>query len=384
MALTLVSKTDASMPTQQTVTAPSLENRLITLQHNSSVLANNPLGDPSQRPVNVYLPKAYYDRRRKNQRFAVLYSLAGFTGAGPGQLNWKGFEENLVERLERLITSKKMAPTIVVFPDCFTAFGGTQYINSSAIGNYADYLNRELVPLIDQQFRTKAEREHRGCFGKSSGGYGSLMLAMRYPKLWGGVASHSGDAYFDFVYRSDWPGVLTLLERYAKPVQKPRGANALVQASERGEDDGRVEHFLNTVWSRPPGGAKRITGDEMMALMLLGMAASYDSDPHAKNGFRLPFDLQSGQLIPERWRAWLRHDPINQIKRYGRNLKKLRGLFIDCGRQDQFHIHYGSRQLSQTLAEAGIKHRYEEFDGTHSGIDYRLDVSLPFLAQRLR
>ena len=89
----------------------------------------------------------------------------------------------------------------------------------------------------------------------------------------------------------------------------------------------------------------------MMALMLLGMAASYDSDPHAKNGFRLPFDLQSGQLIPERWRAWLRHDPINQIKRYGRNLKKLRGLFIDCGRQDQFHIHYGSRQLSQALVD---------------------------------
>ena len=75
-----------------------------------------------------------------------------------------------------------MAPTIVVFPDCFTAFGGTQYINSSAIGNYADYINTELVPLIDQEFRTKAAREHRGCFGKSSGGYGSLMLAMHYPK----------------------------------------------------------------------------------------------------------------------------------------------------------------------------------------------------------
>ena len=143
------------MPTQQTVTAPSLENRLITLQHNSSVLANNPLGDPSQRPVNVYLPKAYYDRRRTNRRFAVLYSLAGFTGAGPGQLNWKGFEENLLERLERLITSKKMAPTIVVFPDCFTAFGGTQYINSSAIGNYADYLNRELVKKPNHTYQDR-------------------------------------------------------------------------------------------------------------------------------------------------------------------------------------------------------------------------------------
>jgi len=94
--------------------------------------------------------------------------------------------------------------------------------------------------------------------------------------------------------------------------------------------------------------------------------------------------LQSGELIPARWRAWLRHDPINQIARYGKNLQKLRGLFIDCGRQDQFHIHYGSRQLSQALTNADIKHRYEEFDGTHSSIDHRLDISLPFLAQRLR
>ena len=118
--------------------------------------------------------------------------------------------------------------------------------------------------------------------------------------------------------------------------------------------------------------------------MLLGMAASYDPDPEAKNGFRLPFDLQSGQLIPERWRVWLKHDPINQIKRYVPNLEKLRGLFMDCGHRDQFHIHYGSRQLSQAMLQADIKHHYEEFDGTHSGIDHRLDVSLPFLAKRLR
>jgi enterochelin esterase-like enzyme len=372
------------MPSQQPATAPSLENRVITLQHDSSVLANNPLGDPSRRPINVYLPKAYYNRQRKNRRFAVLYSLAGFTGAGPGQLNWKGFEENLVERLERLISSDQMAPSIVVFPDCFTAFGGTQYINSSAVGNYADYINTELVPLIDQEFRTKAAREHRGCFGKSSGGYGSLMLAMRYPKLWGGVANHSGDAYFDFVYRSDWPGVLTHLQRYATAPRGRSRTTGLGQAGRLGEDDGRVELFLNTVWSRPRGGAERLSGDEMMALMLLGMAASYDPDPEAKNGFRLPFDLQSGQLIPERWRAWLKHDPINQIKRYAPNLKKLRGLFMDCGRRDQFHIHYGSRQLSQAMLEADIKHHYEEFDGTHSGIDHRLDVSLPYLAKRLR
>ena len=384
MVFARVCELDVFMPNQQTTTTPSLENRVVTLQHSSSVLANNPLGDPHERPLNVYLPAAYHSRTRKNRRFAVLYSLAGFTGTGPGQLNWKGFEENFVERLDRLIASNRMAPTVVVFPDCFTAYGGTQYINSSAIGNYADYINSELVPFIDQEFRTKAAREHRGCFGKSSGGYGALMLAMRYPKLWGGAANHSGDAYFDFVYRSDWPGVLTHLQRYAQASQGRPRSSTVRQAGQLGEDDGRIERFLRSIWSRPRGGAQRMTGDEMMALMLLGMAASYDPDPSAPNGFRLPFDLQSGELIPARWRAWLRHDPINQIARYGKNLHKLRGLFIDCGRQDQFHIHYGSRQLSQALTNADIKHRYEEFDGTHSSIDHRLDISLPFLAQRLR
>jgi hypothetical protein len=122
----------------------------------------------------------------------------------------------------------------------------------------------------------------------------------------------------------------------------------------------------------------------MMALMLLGMAASYDPDPAAANGFCLPFDLQSGELLPQRWKKWLRHDPINQVSRYRQALKQLRVLYIDCGRQDQFHIHYGNRQLSQALNNAEIDHRYVEFDGTHSGIDHRLDTSLPLLAKRLR
>ena len=65
-----------------------------------------------------------------------------------------------------------MGPAIFVFPDCFTSLGGNQYVNSSAIGAYADYLTREIIPFVDREFRTLASRDHRGCFGKSSGGYG--------------------------------------------------------------------------------------------------------------------------------------------------------------------------------------------------------------------
>jgi S-formylglutathione hydrolase FrmB len=114
------------------------------------------------------------------------------------------------------------------------------------------------------------------------------------------------------------------------------------------------------------------------------MAASYDPSPRAPNGFFLPFDLETGELIPARWRRWLAHDPINLVARHARSLRTLRGIFIDCGWRDQYRIHYGSRLLSQRLAQHGVPHRYEEFDGTHSGIDYRMDVSLPFLARALR
>jgi hypothetical protein len=106
-------------------------------------------------------------------------------------------------------------------------------------------------------------------------------------------------------------------------------------------------------------------------IMNLCMAATYDPDPRAPNGFRLPFNLETGEVIPERWKRWQANDPVNMVARYRRNLAKL-------------HIHYGCRLLSKRLAQARIAHTYEEFDDTHSDVDYRMDVSLPFLYKALK
>ena len=275
-----------------------------------------------------------------------------------------------------------MPPTIMVFPDCFTALGGNQYVNSSAIGNYADYLTKEIVPFVDRNFRTAASREHRGCFGKSSGGYGAIIHGMRYPSTWGAIADHSGDAYFDFVYWHDWPNTLNELARHR--VRPPKLPGAIdVRKAEKGaaggRDDGRVRRFLESVWQKP-----KLTMAEGHCIMNLCMAATYDPDPRAPNGFRLPFNLETGEVIPERWARWRANDPVNLVNKYRANLKSLRGIYIDCGARDQYHIHYGCRILSKRLAQAGIAHRYEEFDDTHSDVDYRMDVSLPFLARALR
>ncbi|HEY8538944.1 MAG TPA: alpha/beta hydrolase-fold protein [Steroidobacteraceae bacterium] len=317
----------------------------------------------------------------RSKRFPVLFDLAGFTGSGLAHIGWKNFSENIPERAARLVHEKRMPPVILVFPDCFTALGGNQYINSSAIGRYADYLTRELVPFVDREFRTLASRDHRGCFGKSSGGYGAFIHGMKYPHVWGAIANHSGDAYFEFVYGHDWPNTLTELAKYRDPpfTEGRYDAAKMSRNTGRGLDDGRVRRFLQTVWRK-----HRLSMAEGHALMNLCMAATYDPDPRAPNGFRLPYDLETGELLPERWRRWREHDPINLVSRYAKNLKSLRGIFIDCGWRDQYHIQYGTRILSKRLQAAGIPHRYEEFDDTHSDIDYRLDVSLPFLLKALK
>ena len=356
---------------------------IVTLEHVSRVLSDNPLGDPATRKLSVWLPPQYDQglKRARGRRFPVLFDLVGFTGSGAAHLNWKPFEENVAEQAARLVHERKMGPAIIVFPDCFTRLGGNQYINSSAIGRYADYLTRELIPFVDREFRTLASREHRGCFGKSSGGYGAVIHGMRYAQHWGAVADHSGDCYFDFCYGADWPNTLDELAKYRS---RPRREGAVdVRRMERGAsaglDDGRVRRFLEAFDKR-----RRPSTGEAHCIMNLCMAASYDPDPRAPNGFRLPFNLETGERIEARWRRWLEHDPINLVQAHRANLKSLKGLYIDCGWRDQYRLHYGARILSKRLAEAGIGHRYEEFDDTHSSVDYRMDVSLPFLYRALK
>src|SRR5450432_1130564 len=208
---------------------------VVVLEHDSKILRGNPLGDPHVRKLAVWLPPQYDEgaTRGAGKRYPALYDLVGFMGSGMAHVGWKGFTENVAERAARLVHEKKMGPAIIVFPDCFTALGGNQYVNSSAIGRYADYLTEELVPFVDAQFRTLAAREHRGCFGKSSGGYGAIVHGMLYPKVWGAVADHSGDAYFDFVYGADWPNTLDALAKFASPKRKagPIDVAALASAS---------------------------------------------------------------------------------------------------------------------------------------------------------
>ena len=150
----------------------------------------------------------------------------------------------------------------MVFPDCFTALGGNQYINSSAIGNYADYLTREIIPFVDREFRTLASREHRGCFGKSSGGYGSIIHGMKYAQHWGAIANHSGDAYFDFVYWHDWPNTINELAKHRAPKRKAGAYHV----------DGRGALFITAISGSP----SNVAGLPVRTVLALAREAGLD------------------------------------------------------------------------------------------------------------
>jgi hypothetical protein len=117
--------------------------------------------------------------------------------------------------------------------------------------------------------------------------------------------------------------------------------------------------------------------------MILAMAASYDPDPQDPGRIRLPFDLHTCELQEDRWSQWLAFDLINLVANHVQALQNLKALYLDVGSHDQYNIQFGTRQLVARLEEHAVKFHFEEFNGNHSGMDWRLDFSLPFLVQAL-
>lgn len=325
--------------------------RVVEISIASERLGANLLGDPAERVVAVYLPEAY--DREPSRRFPLLVDLAAFTGSGLKRLAWTAFGESVPQRLDRLESEGRLGPVVVAFPDAFTSLGGNQYVDSAVLGHWETFIAHDLVDALEREFRLLGGPKHRAIYGKSSGGYGALRQGLFHADRWSALACHSGDMGFDIAYRRDFPATADALARYG----------------------GDIAAFLDGVRR-----AAKVSSGDLQAMMTIALAASYDPDPDAPAGAVLPFDLDTCTLDHERWERWLEHDPLRIIESE-RAQTNLRGvsLFFDCGRRDQYFLHYGNRAFSQRLHSLAIEHHYEEFDDNHSSIDYRLDQSLPRL-----
>jgi S-formylglutathione hydrolase FrmB len=325
------------------------KGRVFIESFESAVLKNNPLDDPFIRKLPIYLPPSYESTGQG--RFPVIYLLSGFMGFGTMFLSPQAWGYAMDERCDKLISEGKMSECIVVMPDCFTRWGGSQYMNSSAFGDYQDYLTKEIIPFIDQNYRTMATAEHRAVAGKSSGGYGALILAMQFPECFSVFYCSSGDMYFEYVYQPDFPKAYDAIRRA-----------------------GGLENFLEQFFTAP-----KKSGDMITTINIIAMSAAYSPNPEIRPyGFDLPFDLETGELRETVWNKWKEFDPVHLISRkhYQDNFKKLKGIFFDCGSRDEYHLHIGARIFTKKLGALQIPCIYEEFDDGHMGTSYRFDAIL--------
>jgi Putative esterase len=259
--------------------AAPLRGQLVQTTIESEALRGNPLGDPHARPLWVYLPPGYDDGDR---RYPAVYQIQGLTGQVDMWANRSPFRASMLERIDELFAAGDPPPCLVVFVDCWTSLGGSQYVDSPGTGRYHTYLCDEVVPFVDAGFRTIAGPEGRAIAGKSSGGYGAMITPMLRPDLFGGLATHAGDALFECCYQPEFAASVRYL---------------------RDHYDGSYERFWDDFRSRT---AFTRAGDEEL-LNTWCMAACYSTDPDGT--VRLPFDPATGRLDPEVWERWLEYDP---------------------------------------------------------------------------
>jgi Putative esterase len=321
----------------------------------SEALRGNPLGDPPERPLWVYLPPGYDGEPER--RYPSVYMIQGLTGQLDMWRNRAAFRRNFPELADDLFARGEAPPCILVWVDCWTSIGGSQFLDSPGTGRYHTYLCDEVVPWVDANYRTLAAAGHRAIAGKSSGGYGAMVTPMLRPDLFGGLATHAGDALFEACYLPEFrESVRALREEYG----------------------GSYERFWEDFRSRP---ALSKESDNVL-LNDWCMAACYSADPDGT--VRLPFDTDTGELLPDVWERWLAWDPVRMVPRHAEALRSLVAIYIDSGTKDEWYLDLGAEAFRRALDEVGVTDvHFELFEAGHMGIEYRYPLSLRYLAERL-
>ena len=323
----------------------------------SELLAGNPLGDPAHRPLWIYRPPGV--ERDHPKPLPSVYVIQGYTGQLDMWLNRTAFEPTMIERVDGLFAAGECPDALVVFVDCWTSFGGSQFLNSLSLGRYQDYLCDEVVAFVDERYPTLADRESRGLSGKSSGGYGAMVVPMMRPDVFSALASHAGDALFECCYLPSHPEVARTL---------------------RDKFDGSYEVFFERL-----AAADHMDWELLGSpLEMYGYAAAYTPDPANRGKALLPFDIATGRLRTDVWAQWLDKDPVRMARPHAEALRSMRRIYLDAGRRDEYYLDLGARAFATELEAIGVEHTLELFDAKHGGITFRYPGAIRELVLALR
>jgi enterochelin esterase-like enzyme len=327
----------------------SLAGALDTFVVESELLAGNPLGDPRHRPLYVYRsPGVELDHPKP---LPVVYFIQGFTGQIDTVHTRDAMSPTLIERIDEMWLTSDCPAGIVAFVDCWTSYGGSQFLNSAGTGRYQDYLCDEVVAFIDERYPTAADRDHRGLTGKSSGGYGAMVVPMMRPDVFGALASHAGDALFEVSYVPGFrESVRTLRDNF----------------------ESSWDVFFERLAEAESFSFEKFGGP----FMDYGMAACYTPDPDQPGKALLPYDTETGRLIDEIWERWLELDPVRMAPNRADELSSMRRIYLDAGKSDEWYLDLGAQAFAAELDKLGVEYTLELFEGKHGGITWRYPVAI--------
>ena len=183
-----------------------------------------------------------------------------------------------------------------------------------------------------------------------------MITPMLRPDLFGGLATHAGDALYEYCYITEFGKAVRHLRDY----------------------EGSIDRWWSDFQSRV---AFTKSGDDTL-LMMLAVSACFSADPDGTP--RLPFDPQNGVLNEEVWARWLDWDPVRMVPRYEEALRSQRAIWIDGGTSDEWFLEIGGQAFRDALGSIGVTDvHFELFEGAHGRIEYRYPLALAYLAERL-
>ncbi len=305
-------------------------------------LVGNALKDPVERQVLVL-------ERDVKESTPALIGLAGFFGSSESFLNRSYMGHDFLRVLNEM-SSKKSKSFLIVLPETMTSFYGNQYINSSAVGNYEDFIVKDVVNFINRIYG----KRKLGIFGKSSGGFGSYNLASTHPEIFDGFVDVSGDSGFEYCYMHEFPTVISKLDTIGP------------------------EKFLRYFKEKP-----HPESSDFGVMNALAMAAFYSPNDRTRLGFDLPFNLKYHTLREDVWERWLALDPLRNLESRLDALSQQK-VILQVGKRDEFFINVGMKGMSELMEKHKVRHEYKEYNEGHFGIEYLYEESLPSLIKALQ
>ncbi|WP_291378711.1 alpha/beta hydrolase-fold protein [Demequina sp.] len=335
-----------STTTDGAVTPPPDVNTVF--QFESEQLADNDLGVSPRITVGVLVPNAYFS---SDDRFPVLYFLPGYTAYDTAA--------DMPDVLGEALNATE--PMIVVTVTGANELGGGWYTDSTATGNWEQALVTEIVPYIDDHYRTIESPAARGLAGHSMGGYGALTIGMKHADVFGSVFAMS-------------PAVA--------------GARGIGAPELFGSESG--------AW-RVLSALEALDGLEGEALLdaMSSSGASYEfsygtafAPSPEPPYFRYPYAKVDGGVVRDDavWALWQAGfgEVDAEIAQHREALASLEALGLDCGRNDEYQwIFEGCDFVDAELTAQGVPHVYTVHNGTHTNrfAQRMTDVMLPFFAE---